>query len=379
MHRSQLERTLTPQGERVQVAGPTPESRLEHRWELGLTTGDFGGANLVSATGSYALTQSLHARLDVTHLLGSYSNGWLVTAGLLHAFMPQWRVSPFVSLGGGVVHISPKATIVQSEDRTDPAAYSGLGVRGFLTEPLPAAGGVPEVRRLDEPRRQRGDRRMDRGLHVLLLSAAALGGVLAAGTAAAQDPVVGASETPQVVEPQVERRAVKAPKIDTENFEVGGFVGTIAIEDFGSSMTYGARAAYHFTEDLFAEATVGTSTAGRTSYEDLSGSVELLTDSQREFTYYDLSLGWNALPGEVFFGGRRAMPSAVYLSLGGGSTRFAGDDNFTLVVGAGFRLLVTDSLAAHLTVRDQMFESDLLGSKKLTQNLQFSFGLTAFF
>jgi outer membrane beta-barrel protein len=137
--------------------------------------------------------------------------------------------------------------------------------------------------------------------------------------------------------------------------------------------------AYHFTEDLFAEATAGTAKAGRTSYEDLSGSVELLTDSERQFTYYDLSVGWNVLPGEVFLGGRRAMPSSVYLSLGAGSTRFAGDDNFTLVVGAGLRLLVTDSFAAHLGVRDQMFESDLLGSEKLTQNLQFTVGLTAFF
>ena len=133
VHRSQLERTLTPQGEQVKLAGPAPESRMEHRWEVGLVTGDFGGANIVSATGSYALTQSLHARLDVTHLLGSYSNGLMGTAGLLHAFMPQWRVSPFVSLGGGVVNISPKATIVQSGDRTDPAAYTGLGVRGYLT------------------------------------------------------------------------------------------------------------------------------------------------------------------------------------------------------------------------------------------------------
>ena len=133
VHRSQLERTLTPQGEQVKLAGPAPESRMEHRWEVGLVTGDFGGANIVSATGSYALTQSLHVRLDVSHLLGSYSNGLMGTAGLLHAFMPQWRVSPFVSLGGGVVNISPKATIVQSGDRTDPAAYTGLGVRGYLT------------------------------------------------------------------------------------------------------------------------------------------------------------------------------------------------------------------------------------------------------
>jgi hypothetical protein len=32
-----------------------------------------------------------------------------------------------------MVGISPKAAIVQSADRTDPAAYSGLGVRGYLT------------------------------------------------------------------------------------------------------------------------------------------------------------------------------------------------------------------------------------------------------
>ena len=220
---------------------------------------------------------------------------------------------------------------------------------------------------------------MDRGLHLFLLTAGALLCAAVSPDAAAQAPVGTAGETPQVVEPQIDRRNVKPPRIDAENFEAGAFVGTIAIEDFGSSMTYGARAAYHFTEDLFAEATIGTAKAGRTSYEDLSGSVELLTDSERQFTYYDLSIGWNMLPGEVFLGGRRAMPSSVYLSLGAGSTRFGGDDNFTLIAGAGLRLLVTDTFAAHLGVRDQMFESDLLGSKKLTQNLQFSVGLTAFF
>ena len=220
---------------------------------------------------------------------------------------------------------------------------------------------------------------MDRGLHLLLLTAAALGCASVAPAAAAEDPLGATGAAPQVVEPQIDRRNVKPPRIDAENFEVGAFVGTISIEDFGSSMTYGARAAYHFTEDLFAEATVGTAKAGRTSYEDLSGSLELLSDSEREFTYYDASVGWNVLPGEVFFGGRRAMPSSLYLALGAGSTRFAGDDHFTLVAAAGFRLLVTDSFAAHLAVRNQMFESDLLGSNKLTQNLQFSLGLTTFF
>jgi outer membrane beta-barrel protein len=215
---------------------------------------------------------------------------------------------------------------------------------------------------------------MDRGLHVLLLTAlvatAALPATVVAQSAA--DPSALPTQQPQVVDPAVTRRDVEPADIDTENFEAGLFLGTISIEDFGSSLLYGGRIAYHFTEDVFVEATIGTAKAGRTSYEDL-------TDSQRQFTYYDLALGWNVLPGEVFFGGTRAMPSAIYLTLGVGSTRFADDDNFTVAMGAGFRVLTTDWLAVHFDVRNHMFESDLLGSSKTTQNLQASVGLTAFF
>jgi hypothetical protein len=78
--------------------------------------------------------ESIVVRADASHLLGNFSNGWLATVGLAHIFMPQWRVSPFVGIGGGVVHISPKSTLVQPEDRTDEAAYAGLGLRGFLTD-----------------------------------------------------------------------------------------------------------------------------------------------------------------------------------------------------------------------------------------------------
>jgi len=222
---------------------------------------------------------------------------------------------------------------------------------------------------------------MDRGLHLLLLTA-----LLAAaawpgyGHAQARGTDEGLEAgQPQVVEPAVKRREIERARIDTENFEAGAFVGTISIEDFGSSFVYGGRFAYHFTEDLFAEASLGTAKAGKTSYEDLSGAAELLTDDEREYTYYDLAIGWNALPGEVFFGGRRAMPSSVYFTLGAGSTRFAGDDHFTVMVGSGLRLLVTDWVALHLDVRDQMFDSNLLGEQKLTQNLQVGLSVTAFF
>ncbi|MDP9198686.1 MAG: outer membrane beta-barrel domain-containing protein [Pseudomonadota bacterium] len=193
----------------------------------------------------------------------------------------------------------------------------------------------------------------------------------------AGDPPDG--ETPVVIDPRVERREIKPAKIDTENWEAGAYVGSLSVEDFEVNVVYGARLAYHINEDFFAEGLVGTSDAGLSSFERLSGGAPLLTNSERQFTYYSLGFGWNALPGEIFLGGRRALNSAVYLTLGAGSTRFAGDDRFTLTAGAGARVLVKDWLAVHLDMRDHVMDVDVLGKDKSTHNFEATLSLTAFF
>lgn len=188
-----------------------------------------------------------------------------------------------------------------------------------------------------------------------------------------------AGQAPVVIEPQVERREVETAKIDTENWEAGIYVGSLSVEDFEVNPVYGARIAYHISEDFFAEALVGTSDAGLSSFERLSGGAPLLTDSERQFTYYSLGFGWNALPGEIFLGGKRAYNSAVYLTLGAGAARFAGGDRFTLTAGAGARVLVRDWLAVHLDMRDHIHEIAVLGSNKTSHNYEATLGLTAFF
>ena len=133
VNRTQLERTLTPEGGPVTVPGPEPESRTAHRWEASLATGDFGGASVVGAQAAWSVTPTLLVRADVAQLLGGYSDGWLVTAGVAHLFAPQWRVSPFVGIGGGVLRVDPKATLIRAEERTDEAGYLGAGLRGYLS------------------------------------------------------------------------------------------------------------------------------------------------------------------------------------------------------------------------------------------------------
>lgn len=183
----------------------------------------------------------------------------------------------------------------------------------------------------------------------------------------------------QVIDPEVVRRDVNEPEIDTEDFEVGAFVGIMSIEDFGTDLVYGARLAYHITEGLFMEGTVGRSEAGLTSFEELSGGAPILSDSDREFTYYNLSLGYNLLPGEVFVGEGRAFNTSLYLIGGLGSTTFAGDDRFTVNAGVGYRFLMSDSLAMHVDFRDHLFDTDLLGEEKTVHNIEAHFGFTLFF
>ncbi len=195
---------------------------------------------------------------------------------------------------------------------------------------------------------------------------------------------VNAAEPEQLeLEPLVvrepERREVDIDELDSEDFEIGAFGGIMNVEDFGSDTVTGVRFAYHVTEDFFVEGIYGQTTMGQTSFELLSGGAPLLTDDERDLTYYNVSLGWNVFPGEAFVGGRWAFKGSLYLVAGAGSTEFGGDDIFTISAGVGYRFIATDWLAFHVNVRDHFFESDLLGSMENKHNIEFSGGLTVFF
>lgn len=184
----------------------------------------------------------------------------------------------------------------------------------------------------------------------------------------------------QVIKPEVKPREVKEAAIDDESFEVGLFLGVLNIDNFGSEPVYGINAAYHATEDFFLQLNYGVSEAGLTSFEDLSGeNVRLLTDDERKYTYYDFLVGYNIFPGEVFMTSKRTFNSAIYLVGGIGNTKFGGEDNFTVTLGTGYRIVFRDWLSWFVDFRDHMFNSDIVNESELTHNLQASTGVSFFF
>jgi len=104
-----------------------------HDWEIGMGGGDYGGANLIAAYGAWSLTDNMKVEVTLSQFLGNASNGYKAEAGLTHVIVPEWRLSPFLELGTGVVHTEPRATLILPEDRTDQTAYVGAGLRFYLT------------------------------------------------------------------------------------------------------------------------------------------------------------------------------------------------------------------------------------------------------
>ncbi len=191
--------------------------------------------------------------------------------------------------------------------------------------------------------------------------------------------VTAAEQAVQVIEPDIERREVSVDKIDSGDFEIGAFIGIISIEDFDSEVVYGARLGYHFTEDIFVEASYGESEGDLTSYEEISGGPPLFNDSDRDYSYYNFSIGWNIFPGEIFIADKYAFKSDFYFIGGAGNTNFLGDNWFTVSLGAGYRLMLNDWFAWRIDVRDHIFDRDSFGQDSTTNNIELTTGVSFFF
>jgi outer membrane beta-barrel protein len=214
---------------------------------------------------------------------------------------------------------------------------------------------------------------MNRIFSNLLLSAAAL--IVVPVTVQAQQ---GAGATEQVIEPDVARREIKLPRFPSKDFAVSAFVGSYSAQNFGTSLVYGARLGYHLTEDFFAEAVYAQT---KITDEDfrliLPGGI--FPEQEETLTYYNLSIGYNVLPGEVFFGRNVAKASAVYVIAGVGSTHFLEQRRQTLSFGFGMRVLPWERFAIQVDVRDHLYSLDLLGERDTRQDLELTAGVTYYF
>jgi outer membrane beta-barrel protein len=215
----------------------------------------------------------------------------------------------------------------------------------------------------------------------LLLTTVLLAAAMGASAADEKDAKDNKDEKPaneQVIVPQVDRRDVRVPKIPSNDFVIGLFTGTYATQNFGSNSVSGLRLGYHITEDFFVEgAYAQTKVSDEAFRQILPGGI--FASQEEKLKYYNLSVGINVLPGEVFIGRNWAKASALYVIGGVGNTDFNRQRKQTFNVGFGARVFFANWAALQMDVRDHMFTIDLLGKRQNTQNIEMTIGATFFF
>ena len=132
--RKEIEKTIDGAGQKVAFSDPKFDDFSSRRWEAGVLTGEFGGASVNSLYLGYLMTPNLSLEAGVQQVLGDFSQNLMLTGSLIHQPFPHWKLSPFFSLGGGMVFIRPKATLVREENREEQSAHAGAGLRYYLTD-----------------------------------------------------------------------------------------------------------------------------------------------------------------------------------------------------------------------------------------------------
>lgn len=134
VHIDQMRRTLDLDGAAIDFGEVGLDQFRGRRWETGMAGGDFDGARTLSGYVGFALTPNISLQLEATQILGDFSDGIMGTANILMYPFPAWRVSPFFTIGTGIIKTSPQTTVVQAEDRQDEIVHAGAGANLYLSD-----------------------------------------------------------------------------------------------------------------------------------------------------------------------------------------------------------------------------------------------------
>ena len=134
VHARDLQATLALDGSEVNLPELNRGDFTNRRFEMGFNGGDFGGANSLTAYLGYALTPNISVQVEGTQILGEFSDGVIASANIMMYPFPKWRLSPYFTIGSGIITTKPHTTIVQADDREDEIAHAGIGANFYLSD-----------------------------------------------------------------------------------------------------------------------------------------------------------------------------------------------------------------------------------------------------
>jgi hypothetical protein len=132
VHVDDMGRAVDTSGALLAFKSPDRETFRNRDLEFGVMLGDYDSTDAITGYAGWHFTRNLSLELALTQNFGDASDGSMATVNIVHQMFPQWRYSPFLTIGGGVRETNPRSTLVSTDDRTDNTASAGAGVRIHL-------------------------------------------------------------------------------------------------------------------------------------------------------------------------------------------------------------------------------------------------------
>jgi opacity protein-like surface antigen len=131
-----LHLTLNSEGQTVSLFDGSFASFAERDVEFGALGGSFENVPSLTVFASWVMTENILADLSVTQALGDFSENQFALVSVMHYPFPEWRISPYFSLGLGQIRTKPRANLVEAgnEARTSDLFAAGVGVRYYLAQ-----------------------------------------------------------------------------------------------------------------------------------------------------------------------------------------------------------------------------------------------------
>lgn len=138
--RAQMENTLVDAGVKKSFRDLLVEEHVRRRVEIGFGVGRFEDEPITRASAGISLGEHFVAELSLGQVSGSFSSSRLIDVNLVAYPAPEWRVSPYFTIGVGKFKNTPKGTLVGATSTEDTSANAAIGVRFQATRKLMLRG-----------------------------------------------------------------------------------------------------------------------------------------------------------------------------------------------------------------------------------------------
>jgi outer membrane beta-barrel protein len=160
----------------------------------------------------------------------------------------------------------------------------------------------------------------------------------------ASTTVFAADNVATVIEPVIQRDTVKLD-IRSRDLEVG-IVGGLVDADGGNSVAAGVRLAYHFHNHWFTEASLVLT----------KGIVNNDSEPVENMTATNLVIGYS-LYQDTYLRSDFRVKSSIYVLAGAGLIRSEGSDFSSVVLGAGYRMMLSENVSVRAEVRSNIYSA----------------------